>query len=58
MKTEHFQASFKVITLGSIQIENNQIEKPSTKAWFPLDRNAIVESYDSSMGQIDALNSD
>ena len=31
METEHFQAAFKVITtgitLGSIQIENNQIEK-------------------------------
>ena len=37
METEHFQAPFRVITLGSIQIENNQIEKPSTKeltAWL------------------------
>ena len=36
--TEHFQAPFRVIyTLGSIQIENNQTEKPSTKeltAWL------------------------
>ena len=32
METEHFQAHFGVITLGRIQIiENNQIEKPSTK---------------------------
>ena len=31
METEHFQASFRVITLGSIQIENNQIEKPPAK---------------------------
>ena len=31
METEHFQAPFRVITLGSIQIENNQIEKRSTK---------------------------
>ena len=37
METEHFQAPFRVITLGSIQIENNQIGKPSTKeltAWL------------------------
>ena len=37
METEHFQAPFQVITLGSIQIGNYQIEKPSTKeltAWF------------------------
>ena len=37
METEHFQAPFRVVTLGSIQIENNQIEKPSTKeltAWL------------------------
>ena len=37
METEHFQAPNRVITLGSIQIENNQIEKPSTKeltAWL------------------------
>ena len=37
MKTEHFQAPFRVVTLGSIQIENNQIEKPLTKvltAWL------------------------
>ena len=37
METEHIQAPFRVITLGSIQIENNQIEKPSTKeltAWL------------------------
>ena len=39
METEHFQTPFGVITytLGSIQIENNQIEKPSTKelaAWL------------------------
>ena len=36
METEHFQAPFRVITLASIEIENNQIEKPSTKeltAW-------------------------
>ena len=31
METVHFQAPFKVITSGSIQIENNQIEKRSTK---------------------------
>ena len=34
---EHFQAPFRVIALGSIQIENIQIEKPSTKeltAWL------------------------
>ena len=30
METEHFQAPFRAITLGSIQIENNQIEKPLT----------------------------
>ena len=37
METEHFQAPFRVITLGSIQIEDSQIEKPSTKeltAWL------------------------
>ena len=38
METEHFQAPFSVITLGRIQIENVQIEKPSTKefktAWL------------------------
>ena len=37
MKTEHFQAPFRVITLGSVQIENDQIEKSSTKelsAWL------------------------
>ena len=37
METEQFQATFRVITLGNIQIENNQIEKPSTKeltAWL------------------------
>ena len=37
METEHFQAPFRVITLGSIQIENNQIENPSAKeltAWL------------------------
>ena len=37
METDHFQAPFRVITLGSIQIENNQIEKPTTKeltAWL------------------------
>ena len=37
MDTEHFQALFRVITLGRIQIENNQIEKSSTKeltAWL------------------------
>ena len=37
METEHFQARFRVITLGSIRVENNQIEKPSTKeltAWL------------------------
>ena len=37
METEHFQAPFRVITLGSIQIENNQIEKSSTEeltAWL------------------------
>ena len=37
METERCQAPFRVITLGSIQIENNQIEKPSTKeltAWL------------------------
>ena len=28
MDDEHFQAPFRVITLGSIQVENNQIEKP------------------------------
>ena len=32
METEHFPAPFRVISLGSFQIENNQIEKPSTKA--------------------------
>ena len=31
METEHFQAPFTVITLGSIQIENNQIENTSIK---------------------------
>ena len=31
METEHFQAPFRVITSGSIQIENKQIEKPSTE---------------------------
>ena len=37
METDRFQALFRVITLGSIQIENDQIEKPSTKeltAWL------------------------
>ena len=37
MKTENSQAPFRIITLGSIQIEDNQIEKPSTKklpAWL------------------------
>ena len=37
METEHFQAAFRVITLGTIQIENNQIVKHSTKeltAWL------------------------
>ena len=36
METKRFQAPFRVITLGSIQIEN-QIEKPSAKeltAWL------------------------
>ena len=31
METEYFQAPFRVIIPGIIQIENNQIEKPSTK---------------------------
>ena len=31
METEHFQAPVGVIILESIQIENNQIGKPSTK---------------------------
>ena len=30
METEHLQAPFRVITLRSIQTDNNQIEKPST----------------------------
>ena len=37
MEAEHFQAPFSVIILGSIQIENGQIEKPSNKeltAWL------------------------
>ena len=37
METEHFQALFDVMIFGSIQIENNQLEKPSTKeltAWL------------------------
>ena len=37
METKHFQAPFRVITSGSIQVENNQIDKPSTKeltAWL------------------------
>ena len=37
METEQFQAPFIIITSGSIHIENNQIEKPSTKeltAWL------------------------
>ena len=37
MESEHFQAPFGVILFGSIQSENNQIEKPSTKvltAWL------------------------
>ena len=32
METEHFQSPFRVITSGSIQMENNQIEKLSTTA--------------------------
>ena len=35
MGTEHFQAPFRGITLGSIQTENNQIEKPSAKKLTP-----------------------
>ena len=37
METEHFQAPLRVITFRRIQIENNQIEKPSAKelpAWL------------------------
>ena len=37
METEHFQSPFCVVIFGSIQIENNQIEKPVTKeltAWL------------------------
>ena len=44
METEHFQVPFRVITLGSIQIENYQIEKPSTEeltAWLFLKLRAI-----------------
>ena len=33
METEHFQVHFRVITLGSIKIKNNQIEKELT-AWL------------------------
>ena len=46
METEHFQAPFRVITLGSIQIENNQTEKPKTKeltAWLLLKLHVIRE---------------
>ena len=45
METEHFQAPFRVITLGSIHIENNT-EKPSTEeltAW--LLSNKTKQSY-------------
>ena len=44
METEHFQALFRIITLGGIQIENNQIKKPSTKGltdWLLLKLHAI-----------------
>ena len=44
METEHFQAPFRVITFGSIQIENNQLEKPSTNeltAWLLLNLHVI-----------------
>ena len=36
METEHFQAPFRVITSGSIQTENNQIEPSTTEltAWL------------------------
>ena len=44
METEHFQAPFRVITIGSIQIQNNQIGKLSTKeltAW-PLSKLHVI----------------
>ena len=36
MEIENFQAPFRVITSGSIQIENNQTEKPSTEELLGL----------------------
>ena len=44
METEHFYAPFKDITLGSIQIENNQTEKPSTKQLtnWPLSKLHVI----------------
>ena len=45
METEHFQSPFRIIiTLGNTQIENNQIEKLSTKeltAWLLSKLHAI-----------------
>ena len=32
MDTEHFQTPFRVITLGSIQTENNQVENPQLRS--------------------------
>ena len=43
-ETKHFQAPFGVSIFGSIQIENNQNEKPSTKeftAWLLLKLHVI-----------------
>ena len=52
MGAEHFQATFRVITLGNIQIENNQIEKPLTmRAW--LNSNAMFyETLKRNKGSI------
>ena len=47
MESEHFQVPFRVITLGSTEIENNQIGKPSTKeltAWL-LSKLHIIRQF-------------
>ena len=54
METDSFQAPFRVITSGSIQIENNQIEKPSTDeltAW-PLSKLHVIRKLKYKLNMI------
>ena len=52
METEHFQAPFRVITLGSIQIENNQTEEVNCMAALKL------ASYQRTQAQTEDDNAD